>query len=89
MMTLIGLINTSTPSRVASYKEFTPSKFDIKYWRTNPGLEVDFILAHGNITVEAKISQPIKKRDIKGLMEFSKEYISKRSIVVSLELKRE
>ncbi len=37
-----------------AYKELTQSKFDIKYWRTKSGLEVDFILARGNIAIETK-----------------------------------
>ena len=71
-----------------AYKELTHSNFDIKYWRTKSGLEVDFILARGNIAIEAKISRPIERRDIKGIIEFSKEHRPTRSIVVSLELRK-
>ncbi len=68
-----------------AYKELNHKQIDIKYWRTKTGLEVDFILARGMIAIEAKISSPIERRDIKGIVAFSKEHQPQRSIVVSLE----
>ncbi|MBX3486951.1 MAG: DUF4143 domain-containing protein [Candidatus Paracaedibacteraceae bacterium] len=68
-----------------AYKELNHKQIDIKYWRTKTGLEVDFILARGTIAIEAKISSPIERRDIKGIVAFSKEHQPQRSIVVSLE----
>lgn len=66
-----------------SYKEIKRFDFDIKFWRSKSGLEVDFVLQNGNIAIEAKISPFIEKSDIKGLIEFTKEYRPKKSIVVS------
>ena len=68
-----------------AYKELTHADFDIKYWRTKSGLEVDFILKQGNVALEVKISHPIEKPDINGLIEFSKEHRPERRIVVSQE----
>lgn len=68
-----------------AYKELNQGDFDIKYWRTKSGLEVDFVLNRGNVAIEVKISEPIERRDIKGLIEFSKEHHPERRIVVSLE----
>ena len=61
-----------------AYKELTKASFDTKYWRRQSGLEVDFVLARGNIAIEAKIANPIQKRDIKGLVEFAKENTSQK-----------
>ncbi len=68
-----------------AYKELTKASFDMKYWRTKSGLEVDFVLGKGKIAIEAKITQPIEKKDIRGLIEFTKEYKSEKTIVVGLE----
>ena len=54
------------------------------YWRTKDGIEVDFVLEDGQIAIECKISTPIDRRDLKGLLLFGKEYNAKLH-VVSLE----
>lgn len=68
-----------------AYKELTHADFDIKYWRTKSGIEVDFILKQGTVAIEVKTSQPIEKKDIRGLIEFSKENKTERRIMVSFE----
>lgn len=67
-----------------AYKELKRLNFDIKFWRTKSGLEVDFILNRGSIAIECKISSDIEKRDIKGLVEFAKEHKPQKSILVCL-----
>ena len=54
------------------------------YWRTKDGTEVDFVLQDGQIAIECKISTPIDRQDLKGLLLFGKEYNAKLH-VVSLE----
>ncbi len=68
-----------------AYKELRKKMFSIGYWRTKSGLEVDFILKKGEVAIEAKITTPIRKQEIRGLIEFSKEHKPKKSIVVGLE----
>ncbi len=62
--------------------------YSIGYWRTKSGLEVDFILKKGEVAIEAKITTPVGRQDIKGLIEFTKEHKPKKSIVVGLEQER-
>jgi len=67
-----------------AFKEIKRLNFDIKFWRSKSGLEVDFILKRGSIAIECKIAPSIEKGDIKGLIEFTKEHRPEKSIVVCL-----
>ena len=55
-----------------AYKLLSDLRDDIYFWRTKEGYEVDFILQ--NHAFEVKISTPIQKSHLKGLLEFSKEH---------------
>lgn len=67
-----------------AYKGLNDLDFDICFWRTKQGLEVDFILGAGEVAIEVKISDAINKQDLKNLIVFTKEYSPKKSFVVSL-----
>lgn len=49
------------------------------------GLEVDFIIGKGEAAIEVKISSQVQKKELKAIVEFTKEYNPAYSIVVSLE----
>lgn len=59
--------------------------YEVSYWRTSSGLEVDFILADGQVAVEVKGRKEVLPRHLKGLRVFSQDYKPKKSIVVSLD----
>lgn len=65
-----------------AYKELNDKDFDISFWRTNTGLEVDFILGNGEVAIEVKISSSVNSGDIRGLIAFQKEYNPKVAMVV-------
>ena len=56
-----------------AYREIIDKDFEINYWRTKTGLEVDFILNKGSVAIEVKIKKEIHKQDIKGLIAFKEE----------------
>lgn len=68
-----------------AYKGIMGRNFDITFWRTKTGLEVDFILGQGEAAIEVKLSKLVDKTDIKGLLAFQEEYKSKKNYVVSLD----
>lgn len=68
-----------------AYKELNDKSFEISYWRTKNGLELDFVIGKAEIGIEVKISSHIERRDIKGLIEFGKEYTPNKLYVVCLE----
>jgi predicted AAA+ superfamily ATPase len=65
-----------------AFKEINRLRFDIKFWRSRSGLEVDFILNHGEIAIECKVQGSLEKRDLSGLSQFTKEHKPKKSIIV-------
>jgi len=71
-----------------AYSELNEKHYEINYWRTKTGLEVDFVLDKGRISIEVKISDNVVKQNIKGLVEFSKDYQPEKAIVVSLDPRR-
>lgn len=70
---------------LTAYRELNKKRYDIAYWRTKSGLEVDFIIGKGEAAIEVKISSSVHKKELKGIIEFTKEYSPVHSIVVSLE----
>ncbi len=66
-----------------AYKNMTDKRFELTYWRTKTGLEVDFILGNAVLAVEVKISPHIERGDIKGLIAFCEEHSSTQGIVVT------
>lgn len=68
-----------------AYKGLCKKRYEIAYWRTKTGLEVDFILGSGEIAIEVKISRTVYKQELGGLIAFCEEHRPKKAIVVSLD----
>lgn len=66
-----------------AYAEINETHGNIAYWRTKTGLEVDFILGHGQVAIEIKINSTVEKHHLKGLTAFAEEHKPERAIVVS------
>lgn len=66
-----------------AYKGLNDLDFDIHFWRTSSGLEVDFILGDAQVAVEVKNSDQIQSSDIHGLIAFQKDYQPQAAIVVN------
>ncbi len=66
-----------------AYRSYMKKRFDIHYWRTKTGLEVDFIV--DGIPIEVKISETVHKSDIKGLHAFCEEHSPQKAYVISLD----
>jgi predicted AAA+ superfamily ATPase len=70
---------------VKAYKHLREKEFDIAYWRTKSGREVDFILGLAEVALEVKTSRSIDKQDLKGLEAFMEENPTTKGYVVCLE----
>lgn len=66
-----------------AYLGINRKRYDISYWRTKTGLEVDFILGKAEVAIETKISEQVQKQDLKGLIAFCEEHPSCKAFVVS------
>lgn len=72
---------------IKAYFGLNELDYTISYWRTKTKLEVDFILGDHDVAIEVKISNQVKKSDIKGLSAFAESYKPRMAIVVSQDPK--
>lgn len=70
---------------IVAYRSYSELDFDINFWRTKSGLEVDFVLGKGDVAIEIKGSSWVDKRDMKPLTAFVKEYSPRKAIIVCNE----
>ena len=65
---------------------------EISYWRTNTGIEVDFVahLKRGDpVPIEVKISENIHKTELKGLKIFMQEYNVRTAYMVCMSASKQ
>lgn len=68
---------------ILAFRGITRKRFDITYWRTKTGLEVDFVLGNAQVALEVKINEQVHKQEIKGLITFCEEHPGAEAFVVS------
>jgi predicted AAA+ superfamily ATPase len=66
----------------SSYKELG---YEINFWRTKSGLEVDFVLAKGEVAIEVKGGSRVNQKDLRSLMAFIEEYSPKKALLICNE----
>ncbi|MCP4269096.1 MAG: ATP-binding protein [Candidatus Brocadiaceae bacterium] len=70
---------------ILAHKSYKEADYDVQFWRTKTGNEVDFILQDGEIAIEVKGTNRVDKTDLKSIMIFQEEYKPDKSIVVCNE----
>jgi predicted AAA+ superfamily ATPase len=56
--------------------------YDVHFWRTKSGLEVDFILGQGEVAVEVKGASRVDHAEFRGLRAFVDDHHPRRAILV-------
>lgn len=70
---------------LAAHAHYSGTEYDIAYWRTASGLEVDFVLGAAEAAIEVKGVEEVASHHLRGLRAFLEEYRVRRAIVVSLD----
>jgi len=70
---------------LVAYRSLSELDYEINFWRTKTGLEVDFVLGDGEIAIEVKGTSRVDSRDLRGLSAFADEFSPKQAIVVCSE----
>lgn len=70
---------------LVAHRHYSGLEYDLTYWRTASGIEVDFILGDGAVAIEVKGVDEVKDRHCSGLKSFCGEYAPKRAIIVSCD----
>ncbi|MEI8011465.1 MAG: AAA family ATPase [Candidatus Omnitrophota bacterium] len=73
---------------LAAYRGYAQKDYEINYWRTKSGQEVDFILAGGEVAVEVKGAARVDSADTRGIRAFMDQYKPRRAIIVCHERSR-
>ena len=72
---------------LSAHNSYNEIDYEINFWRTKSGLEVDFILGGGEIAIEVKGSGSIENKDLRPLNAFIETYAPRKALVVCNEKK--
>ena len=70
---------------ILAHRSYRELDYDLNFWRTKSGLEVDFILGRGEVAIEVKGSSRIDSSDLRPLKAFIQEYRPAQAFVVCNE----
>lgn len=70
---------------ILAYRAYRDLDYDINFWRTKSGLEVDFILGGGEVAIEVKGTAQVERRDLRPLRAFIEEHSPRKALVVCNE----
>lgn len=70
---------------ILAHRSYRELDYDLNFWRTKSGLEVDFILGRGEVAIEVKGSSRIDSSDVRPLKAFIQEYRPAKAFVVCNE----
>jgi predicted AAA+ superfamily ATPase len=70
---------------LAAHAAYSELHYDIHFWRTKSGIEVDFILGAGEVAVEVKGTNRVENRDLRPLAAFTAEHKSRLALLVCNE----
>ncbi|MCX6162191.1 MAG: AAA family ATPase [Ignavibacteriae bacterium] len=68
-----------------AHRSYRESDYQINFWRTKSGLEVDFILNGGQVAIEVKGTSLVDNSDLKAIKKFREEYKPEKAFVVCNE----
>lgn len=72
---------------ITAYSHYSGLDYQVSYWRTASGLEVDFILGDREVALEVKGVPEVQSHHLRSAHAFREEYYPKKTIIVSLDAK--
>jgi len=70
---------------IKAHNSYYEIDYEINFWRTKSGLEVDFILGGGAIAIEVKGAGSIENKDLRPLNAFIDTYAPRKALIVCNE----
>jgi predicted AAA+ superfamily ATPase len=68
---------------ISAHRSYSETDYEIQYWRTKSGLEVDFILGGGEVAIEVKGTNNVDNKHLNPLRAFIKDHAPKAAYVVA------
>ena len=72
---------------LTAHNSYNEIDYEINFWRTKSGLEVDFILGGGEIAIEVKGASSIENKALRPLNTFIETYAPRKALVICNEKK--
>lgn len=63
-----------------AHSHYSGQDYDVNYWRTASGFEVDFVLNEGQVAIEIKGTREVQSHHLNGLRAFAEEYKPKKAL---------
>jgi len=70
---------------ILAHSSYHEINYEINFWRTKSGQEVDFVLGRGEVAVEVKGSAMVDKRALRPMKSFVELYAPRQAIIVCNE----
>jgi predicted AAA+ superfamily ATPase len=70
---------------ILAHRGYKNLDYDVNFWRTKIGLEVDFVLGRGEVAIEVKGASRINNADLRPLKAFIQEYHPRKALIVCNE----
>jgi uncharacterized protein len=70
---------------ILAHRAYRELDYDVNFWRTKSGLEVDFILGQGQVAIEVKGTSRVDNTDLRPLKAFIQEHRPARALVICNE----
>ena len=70
---------------ILAHRAYCELDYEVNFWRTKSGLEVDFILGQGEVAIEVKGTSRVDTTELRPLMTFAQEYRPAKAFVVCNE----
>jgi len=70
---------------LAAQSSYHDLHYDIHFWRTKSGQEVDFVLGGGEVAIEVKGSSRVDNRELRSLNVFIEKYAPRQALLVCNE----
>ena len=68
-----------------AHASYSALHYDVHFWRTKSGLEVDFVLGNGEVAIEIKGTSRVEDKALRPLRVFIDEYAPQKALVVCNE----
>jgi predicted AAA+ superfamily ATPase len=70
---------------ILAHRTYKELDYNLDFWRTKSGLEVDFVLGRGEVAIEVKGASRVDSSDLRPIKAFLQEYRPARAFVVCNE----
>ena len=70
---------------VLAHRAYQELDYDVNFWRTKSGMEVDFVLGKGEVVIEVKGASRVDNAGLRALKAFTQEHHPRKALVVCNE----